>query len=326
MELSIAVQCGLKDFINNAFQKFKQTTADNVDLLNPSCDTHFRERGIYLTAKIKHLLVCVDREKGLAEFYDHHLHSWHASPVLLNLPNNQSDFHLALLGTDQSMLYAFGGWNTRGRPTKRLWRRNLSDLDSSQWTAKAHMNYSRSAFASVFINDNIYVLGGKHIKNDSFYDCPIRICELYYRSFNHWTTVEPMNSCRVNASAAVLNGCIYIAGGWTGEEVEKSVEKYDLKSLCQRWILVAPMNTARYHFVLTPFDGRLWAIGGKSKEGDDIQPLRSCESYDLVTDTWREEAPMKEGRDGHAAIEFNGELYVVGGEKIGKLNKKMFKI
>ena len=317
MELSNAVQCGLKDFTSAVLQNCKQTTTYNFSLFSSSCDLYFRQRGAHSSAKIEYLLVCIDREKGLAEFYDNHHHSWHVSPVPLNLPNNQDYFRLALIGTEQSVLYAFGGWKS-GHPTKLVWGRDLSDSGSSYWTAMANMNYSRCAFASVILNDNIYVLGGKNRENDSFQDFPIRSCERYTSQLNQWLTVTPMNSPRVDASAAVLNGCIYIAGGESGEGNERSVEKYDPK--LKKWKLVAPTTTARIHLALTPFAGRLWATGGL--KGDSHQPLCSCESYDPVTDTWREELPMNVGRRGHAAIEFNRELYVVGGREAGKLIRK----
>ncbi|KAH9392764.1 hypothetical protein TYRP_005852 [Tyrophagus putrescentiae] len=208
------------------------------------------------------------------------------------------------------MLYAFGGWSS-GYPTKQVWGRNISDPGSSQWTAMANMHRSRCAFASVVLNDNIYALGGKNKENDSFHDRPIRSCERYHSQLNQWLTLAPMNIDRADASAAVINSCIYIAGGWNGENVEKSVEKYDFKS--KRWKWVEPMTTARFHFALACFTGRLWAIGGMDS---DRHPLRSCESYDPVTDTWRKEAPMKGERYEHAAIEFNGKLYVVGGREI----------
>ncbi|KAH9402915.1 hypothetical protein TYRP_015679 [Tyrophagus putrescentiae] len=72
------------------------------------------------------------------------------------------------------------------------------------------------------------------------------------------------------------------------------------------------MRTARSHFALTPFAGRLWAIGGL---GDDKQALSSVESYDFKSNKWKPEESLNTGRIGHSAIEFNGELYVVGGFK-----------
>ncbi len=260
----------------------------------------------------KSLLVCIDRIDGLVQFYNPKQKSWHTSPVSLQLPNEQKYFQLALFG---SMLYAFGGEDGDENALNQMWSRDLSD-PSSQWTAKADMKQSRELFCSVVLNDTIYALGGVDT-NDHL----LLSCERYSSQLNEWSTVANMNIERIDASAAVINGCIYVAGERNKEGVLKSVSKYCPET--DTWREVAPMTTGRYSFALTPFDGRLWAIGGV--DGDHHQ-LSSCESYDPVTDTWREEAPMKEGRWGHAAIEFNGELYVVGGSKSAgrKYNGKVF--
>ncbi len=250
----------------------------------------------YVNKKPKPLLVCIDKANGLVEIYDPQHNSWHTSPVSLPLPKTQTNYRLSLLG---SMLYAFSGIDDKTNATNEMWSRDLSD-PSSQWTARADMKQSRWCFCSVVLNDTIYALGGKN-----YYNHYLRSCERYDRQLNEWSTVADMKSGRDGASAAVINGCIYVAGGWN-RGVFKSVSKYCPET--DTWREVAPMTTKRYVFSLTPFAGRLWAIGGK---GGDFQPLSSCESYDPVTDTWREEAPMKGVRWRHEAIEFNGELYVV---------------
>ena len=266
-----------------------------VELISsPKTAVHF------VTKNAKQLLVCIDIHDGSVQFYDTKHHSWHSSPVSLLLPNeHHENFKLALFG---SMLYAFGGKDKNNETTNQMWSRDLSD-PSSQWTASANMKQNRTGFCTVVFNDTIYALGGWDNNND-----PLRSCERYCSQLNEWSTVADMNSDRYYASAAVINGCIYVAGGVNKEGISKSVSKYCPET--DTWSEVAPMTTQRYDFTLTPFAGRLWAIGGLGSNG---QSLCSCESYDPVTDTWREEAPMKGRRWEHAAIEFNGELYVVGG-------------
>ena len=258
----------------------------------------------------KSLLVCMNRYDGSVEFYNPQNNSWHSSRVSLPLPNNHTNFQLALLG---SMLYAFGGRDDYINTTNKMYSRDLSD-PSSQWTARADMKQSRRRFCSVVLNDTIYVLGGMDNKQ------PLRSCERYDSQLNEWSTVADMNSGRVYASAAVINRCIYVAGGGNKGGILKSVCKYCPET--NTWKEVKQMTTQRYSFALTPFAGRLWAIGGR---GGNDQPLNSCESYDPMTDTWREEAPMKGERLDHAAIEINGELYVVGGWRWNGKTKLMKK-
>ena len=172
------------------------------------------------------------------------------------------------------------------------------------------MSKNRSNFSSVVFDNNIYALGGNFQDYDSG-NRILRSCERYNSELNQWKTIDSMNNARRNASAAIYNNCIYIAGGTDENEVtERSVEKYDFQS--KTWNEVTPMNIARSYFVLTPFAGRLWAIGGM---GGDKQALSSVESYDFMSSKWKQEESLNTGRIGHSAIEFNGELYVVGGFK-----------
>lgn len=73
-----------------------------------------------------------------------------------------------------------------------------------------------------------------------------------------------MNLSRANASATILNGYIYIAGGVMeiGDEYipTDAVELYDPKT--DEWTKVAPMNQPRSNFALIAWNGFLYALGG----------------------------------------------------------------
>ncbi|KAH9399579.1 hypothetical protein TYRP_017565, partial [Tyrophagus putrescentiae] len=253
-------------------------------------------------------LICINKKSGYLEVYNQSHNNWYSSSLLLQPIAKYHFFEFALLG---STLYAFGGQHGNNNTAKLLWSRFLND-PSSQWKAMADMTQSKRAFSSVFFNGTIYILGGWGKEGNSSFRV-LCSCERYDYQLNQWSTVKDMKIGRTDASATVINGFIYIAGGWSGGgTIEQSVAKYCPKT--DTWSEVASMTTARYHFALTFFAGRLWAIGGLG--GDNLQLLCSCESYDLVTNTWREEAPLNEGRCGHAAIEFNGDCMVVGGEKM----------
>jgi hypothetical protein len=53
--------------------------------------------------------------------------------------------------------------------------------------------------------------------------------ERYTPEQNLWEVIPSMARARSDASAASLNGRIYVAGGFTGTEVLNSVESYDPK-------------------------------------------------------------------------------------------------
>ncbi len=268
------------------------------------------------------MLVCIDQLDGSLEFFDHDKNNWHGLQLSLELSTKQLLYEVQWLQND-TLLFAFGGRNLSNNPLNLVWSRNLSDI-SSQWTAMAPMSKNRNNFSSVVFDNNIYALGG-NLKDYYSENQTLRSCESYDSQLNQWATIDSMNIARKNASAAIYNNCIYIAGGYNEKRVtERSVEKYDF--LSKTWSEVVPMTTARSHFALTPFDNCLWAIGGL---GDDKQALSSVESYDFKSNKWKQEKSLNIGRIGHSAIEFNGELFVVGGfkeiNKNGKLKIYMFK-
>lgn len=83
-----------------------------------------------------------------------------------------------------------------------------------------------------------------------------------------------MNVARQSASATVLDGSIYVAGGYTNVSKTNSVEVYDPK--INEWTQVAPMNMPRCRFGLIASNGFLLAMG------DD----RAIEKFDPRTNWW----------------------------------------
>lgn len=92
-----------------------------------------------------------------------------------------------------------------------------------------------------------------------------------------WFSMRPMHHARTfRASATVLNGCIYVAGGGINYSAQNTVESYDPAS--DTWTLLASMNRFRSEFALFESNGFLYAIGGN----------RSVEKYDPSKNEWTE--------------------------------------
>lgn len=83
-----------------------------------------------------------------------------------------------------------------------------------------------------------------------------------------------MNFGRSWCAAAVMNGCIFVAGGGTDLGESKSVEKYDLFE--NQWINLAPMNKKRSYFTLATSGSFLYSMGS-----DEI-----VERYDPLENEW----------------------------------------
>ena len=123
-----------------------------------------------------------------------------------------------------------------------------------------------------------------------------------------WTTKAPISSPRYQAEPAVLNGVLYIAGGWNVCTPYANLESYDPVS--DTWTQRAPMLAARGNHGVGVLNGLLYAVGGGVDCGVAIA---SVEAYDPLTDTWSPKAPLPTTRVGHVVAVANDKLYAIGG-------------
>lgn len=88
---------------------------------------------------------------------------------------------------------------------------------------------------------------------------------------NKWETIHSMDLARYYTSATVLNGYIYVAGGWNnGDDKTTYVELYD--PITNDWTKVVPMRKARSEFALVELNGSLYAIGGFTENIQRFNP------------------------------------------------------
>ena len=118
----------------------------------------------------------------------------------------------------------------------------------------------------------------------------------YDEATDEWRTLAALATChggeRRIASAAALDGKIYVAGGWDtdSDRARAAVESYDPTS--DTWHPVAPMNVARKDFCLVAAQGCLFAIGGETL---NTWHSDSVEKYDSKTNVWTPVCDMPRG-------------------------------
>ncbi|HET7842359.1 MAG TPA: kelch repeat-containing protein [Terriglobia bacterium] len=127
-----------------------------------------------------------------------------------------------------------------------------------------------------------------------------------------WTTRAPLPTARLGASAATVNGKIYVVGGagtsgTCGSRVG-TLEVYDPAT--GSWSTRAPMPTPRDSTAAVAVGERLYVIGG---DNICLGMLSTVEVYDPITDTWTTKAPMPTPRSGLAAAVVDGIVYAIGG-------------
>jgi N-acetylneuraminic acid mutarotase len=164
-----------------------------------------------------------------------------------------------------------------------------------------------------------------------------------------WQELAPMPTARQELATAVLNGKIYVIGGYDKDgNSTDTVEVYNPNT--NTWASAHPIPTAQNHNSAAVAAGQLYSFGGASNRTYVYDPLgdswsevammnyghastpavgvinnkiyvaggvgggnNRLEVYDPVTNTWTERAPMSVPRNHCGGGVIDGKLYVVGG-------------
>lgn len=189
-----------------------------------------------------------------------------------------------------------GGQNTGGLTEDVLAYHH--DLD---WTKRLQsMPEGRFLEAAVTLDDQIFVLGGRH----------------FQETVAGWR-FDPETGAYVNLPdlprvqnglvAAAVDGVIYAIGGQNGFGIAVPfVHAYDPAT--GAWVQRRPMPTARSEAAIAVNGHEIYVVGGENNG-----PSQAVEIYDTRTDTWRNGPLLPEPRKGAVAVQVDGDLYVFGG-------------
>jgi N-acetylneuraminic acid mutarotase len=228
-------------------------------------------------------------------------------------------------------LYMFGGLAPKFVPRGMVY---AYDPATNAWTAKKPMPVPSHHLALAEYRGKIYSFGGfKQPASREIAWEPIDNAWEYDPATDNWKALMPMPSRRGAASAAVVNGKIYVIGGaavhpgakdspllmgpdGTPHRSVGTVEEYDVAS--DSWRERSPMPTARNHFAVAAVDGKIYAIGGRL--ASPFVGLGSAtdvvEEYDPATDSWGvPRARMSTPRGSMIWGVYSGRIYVAGGER-----------
>ncbi|MFC1628283.1 Kelch repeat-containing protein, partial [Gemmatimonadota bacterium] len=122
-----------------------------------------------------------------------------------------------------------------------------------------------------------------------------------------WVTKDPMPTPRHEASAGVINGILYVAGGEGGAT---ALEAYNPAT--GNWTVKTPMPTGRSTASTGVIDDKLYVAGGRLGG-----PTAVLEVYDPSTNSWTTKVAMPTARESAEAGVNGGKLYVVGGSSDG---------
>jgi Kelch motif len=141
----------------------------------------------------------------------------------------------------------------------------------------------------------------------------VAVCSLLYAgttpsqgqvASGSWLTFAPMPSFRQELATAVLNGKIYVIGGYNENTVSTdTVEVYDPAT--NKWTSAHPIPLPLNHNSAAVAAGKLYSFGGLSKQAF---------VYDPVSNSWSAVAPMNSLHDATPAVGvIDDKIYVAGG-------------
>ena len=124
-----------------------------------------------------------------------------------------------------------------------------------------------------------------------------------------WATKTAMPTAREGLTSDVVNGKIYVIGGYNNGFLN-TVEEYD--PAANTWSTKTAMPTAREGLTSSVVNGKIYAIGGWNYNSKNM-----VQEYDPTTDTWSTKTSMPTARYGLTSSVVNGKMYVIGGRGTG---------
>lgn len=224
-------------------------------------------------------------------------------------------------------MYVFAGLAPGWKPKALVYE---YDPAADKWTQKKPMPLPSHHVAFTTLNDKIYAFGGFKLPENGppAWD-PIDNAWEYDPASDTWKALAPLPNKRGAASAAVLNGKIYVTGGATNlpgvkengihptrpHNVVATVDVYDPAN--NTWSSARPLLLARNHHASAAVGGKLYVIGGRVSSAfisGTSNNVDLVEAYDPATDLWTARARMPTPRSAIGAGAFGNYIIVPGGE------------
>src|SRR5688572_25440742 len=128
------------------------------------------------------------------------------------------------------------------------------------WSTRTAMSPARRTAAVAAVGDRIYVIGG----DTAFGSGVTGIVHAYVPATDSWVTTYtsmPTPRSYINNMAAVVNGVIYVFGGYNGTAtVYDTVEAFNTAT--GTWSTKAPMPTPRADAATAVLGGTIYVIAG----------------------------------------------------------------
>ncbi len=234
------------------------------------------------------------------------------------IPQKVTSFGAAI---SENSLYIYGGHTGTAHEyfneaqANTLWRLDLK-------TPKAWESLGQGprlqGLAMVAHDGKLYRIGGFTAKNHEGDDHDLWSqagVASYDPAAKQWHNLAPLPEPRSSFDAAVLDGKIYVVGGWQMQGDAKAIwhktsHVLDLTSETIKWEALPESPFERRALAVAAHDGKLFAIGGMQREGG---PTTRVDVFDPASGKWSVGPAIQgKGLEGFGCSSFaaGGRLYV----------------
>jgi len=123
-----------------------------------------------------------------------------------------------------------------------------------------------------------------------------------------WQNVSQVPAMLPSASAAVINGQIYVLSGTVGHGLRNFFEVYD--PIDDGWRPLSPMPADIYDYGVAATGNRLMVTGGRDRQSGEA--VKSAWLYVANSAIWVEVESLPQAEFGHAMINVGSEIYLIG--------------
>jgi N-acetylneuraminic acid mutarotase len=128
-----------------------------------------------------------------------------------------------------------------------------------------------------------------------------------------WTTLASMPEPQCEGGTAVLNGRIYVIGGWQDEASPYPlVQIYDVAT--NKWSEGTPLPEALHHEGVAVVGGKIYVVGGFQQPFPQREPVDHVWEFDPATNKWTARAPLPSPRGALVVAAIGNLIYAAGGE------------
>ncbi|MDV7242294.1 MULTISPECIES: protein kinase domain-containing protein [Rhodococcus] len=215
--------------------------------------------------------------------------------------------HLAGV-SDGTYFYAIGGRDLASDQNTAAVERY--DPASDTWTTLPAMPTPRGGLGAAFIDGRIVTVGGEQPTS------VLSTVEAYDVSAGTWSQLPALRTPRHGMAVGAVGNTVYAVGGGIKPTHAESTAVSEALQLAPRktqwapaWRPLKDAPIARQQTATAVADGTIWVLGGLDNAGSTPQ----VEGNDPAIDTWKAGPDLPVPLNHAMAVEYGGELVVLGG-------------